>query len=260
MSGRNMTTGEVRSMFREMPELTEPFAHICVVVFDTQDGKDIPYKLIMKQLRAIIPNCCAAVRDSEIVLLATYSDRRFDYPYRFDEISAILRKHRGYMGISNGTRDWSALKMLHDLTLRTVKIALQIEVAAETNIFTFERLGMYLVIDMCARGFSAFTNSDGIMYLAHPAVISLSRYDEENGDTMREVLYFYLFYGQSIACTAERLHMHRNTVMNKVKRICQMLNLNLEDRHLRQRLLFSCQLLRYWEGVNKPETRKYILR
>ncbi len=69
------------------------------------------------------------------------------------------------------------------------------------------------------------------------------------GDNLRDVLYFYLMNGRSVSATAERLYLHRNTIMNKVKKIQSILNVDLEDRHVRQRLIFSCQVLRYFEGM-----------
>lgn len=62
---------------------------------------------------------------------------------------------------------------------------MQIHVGQETRIFTMERLGMYLIIDLAARGFRAFTGSDGLLYLSHPAITFLTRYDEENDNNLR---------------------------------------------------------------------------
>ena len=94
--------------------------------------------------------------------------------------------------------------------------------------------------------------SNGANYLlctAHPGVVALTRHDNENNDNLRDVLYFYLMNGRSVSATADRLYLHRNTIMNKIKKIQSMLNLDLEDRHVRQRLIFSCQVLRYFEGM-----------
>ena len=205
----------------------------------------------MRHLLSLIPNSFGTVRDNEIIILITYRERRFDYPYDFEQITKILEKTNGYLGLGNGTRDLSALCLLYKLLRHTVRLALQIKVGQETRIFTFERLGMYLTIDLAAIGFKAFTGSDGIMYLAHPAIAYLTRYDEEKGNNLRAVLYFYLLSDKSIADTAKKLHMHRNTVMYKIKKACELCSLDLDDPHLCERLLFSCQVARYYEEINR---------
>ena len=246
-----LSTNEIRGKLNDLSGMQGQFASIFVLVFTGSPKSDIPYTRIMKQIEALIPNCCAAVYGKEIIFLTTYDERRFDYPYEFEQITAIIEKYDGYMVISNGTRHLYALRALYLMTQRIITIARELEVATDTRIFTFERLSTYLAIDLCSRGLDAFAGSDELMYLAHPAIVAISRYDNKNNDNLRGVLYFYLFHDRSIKRTADALFMHRNTVMNKVKKINQLFNIDFEDRHLRQRLLFSCQLAKYYEGMGK---------
>ena len=57
---------------------------------------------------------------------------------------------------------------------------------------------------------------------------------------------------------AKRLHMHRNTVMYKVKQVQELCGLDLEDPHLCERLLFSCQLARYYEKMNANKSPQIL--
>ena len=253
ISNDNLTTDDIRSMLRQLPGAVGPFVQMCVVEFADSGSRIIPYTLIMRHLLALLPHSFGVVRDNEIIILITYRERRFDYPYDREQLNKILEYNNAYMGLGNGTRDLSALNLLFKLLRHTVKLAMQLKVGQETRVFTFERLGMYLTIDLAAIGFKAFTGSDGIMYLAHPAVIFLTRYDEEKHSNLRAVLYFYLLSDKSITETAQRLHIHRNTVMNKIKKACDLCNLDLEDNHLCERLLFSCQLAKYYEEINRSK-------
>ena len=253
ISNENLTTEDIRSMLSQLPGATGPFVQVCVVEFAHPESRKIPYTLVMRHILALLPNSFGVVRDNEIVILITYKERRFDYPYDTEQLNRILERNGAYMGLGNGTRDLSALNLLFKLLRHTVKLAMQIGVGQETRVFTFERLGMYLTIDLAAIGFKAFTGSDGVMYLAHPAVIFLTRYDEEKNNNLRAVLYFYLLSDKSIAETARRLHIHRNTVMYKIRKACELCSLDLEDNYLCERLLFSCQLAKYWEEINRSK-------
>ena len=255
MSHSSMTIPEIREKLRKVPGLVEPFVQVGVAVFNKPQNFDIPYKRIMRQLKALIPNCTATVHNKEIIMLITYTERQFNNPYDLEQITKVLEKYDGYMGISNGTRLLNSLKGLYQLTSRIITLACEMKISAPDRIFPYERLGTFAVIDLCARAFYEHIDDGDIMFLAHPAIIALTRYDHGNNDNLREVLYFYLLNDRSIANTASAIFMHRNTVMNKVRKINQLLGLDLEDGHLRQRLMFSCQLIHYYEDVVKGKIR-----
>lgn len=243
------TSAEVLDRLHEIPGLTGPFVQVASVLFRPEKGVSVPYRLVLEKLLAFFPHSCGAVKENELILLITYENRRFDYPFDFEQISVILREYNGYMGISNGTRDLSSLRILYEMMRRSIRIGVILGVAAETRIVTMDRIGIFTVIDICARGFQMITGTESYLHLGHPAIVALRRYDVEHNDNLMEVLYFYLSFDCSISKTSERLHMHRNTVTNKIERICSNYKLNLEDRHLRQRLLFTCQLMCYYDTM-----------
>ena len=87
------------------------------------------------------------------------------------------------------------------------------------------------------------------MYLVHPAIIELTRYDAEHRSDLREVLYRFLLCDRSLAKTADAAFMHRNTVLNKITKVESMLGIDLNDARLRQKLILSCQIILYIENV-----------
>ena len=58
---------------------------------------------------------------------------------------------------------------------------------------------------------------------------------------------------QQGAATANAMYMHRNTINNKVNQIKKLIQLNLDEPRLSQRLLLSCQIMRYYEIVMQRE-------
>ena len=249
-ANESLNNDEIRAMLQRLPGAEAPFAQVCAVEFDAAAKEKIPYTMVMRELLSVLPNSFGTVRNNEIIIMITYRERRFNYPYDLEKLSGILAHYNAYIGFGNGTRDLTALPMLYALIRHTIRIALKIQVGMETRIMTFERLGMYLVIDLAARGFQSYMGNDGLLYLAHPAIPFLTRYDEEKKNNLRLTLYFYLLSDKSIAETAKRLHMHRNTVMYKIKQVQELCGLDLENPHLCERLLFSCQLARYYEQMH----------
>ena len=151
--------------------------------------------------------------------------------------------------VSNATRDYSKLNTLHSLTRRAGLIAARLNVEPEERIYHYERYSMYQIIDLCTQRYMSLFNHSDIIYLVHPIVVHLTRYDEKHRTNLRDVLFYYLQNSQDIKHTAELLYMHRNTVANKINQIRNICHIDFEDGGLCQRLLFSCQVMLYYEKV-----------
>jgi DNA-binding PucR family transcriptional regulator len=123
------------------------------------------------------------------------------------------------------------------------------------NILFYDDFALYLVIDMATEQFKQTLGSNDIILLCAPAVITLTRYDKKHHTNLRDVLFHYLHNGRSISKTAEVLYMHRNTVLNKLKKIQELCPLDLEDGISTEILMFSCQLTKYYEEYMNLELR-----
>jgi len=153
------------------------------------------------------------------------------------------------MMLSNATRDYSKLNTLYSLTCRAGLIADRLNLQPDEHIYHYERYSMYQIIDLCTQRYMSLFNHSDIMYLIHPIVVHLTRYDEKHRTNLRDVLYYYLLNSQDVKRTAEVLYMHRNTVSNKINLIRSICHIEFEDGGLCQRLLFSCQVMLYYERV-----------
>ncbi len=67
------------------------------------------------------------------------------------------------------------------------------------------------------------------------------------------MLFHYLLNNRNLTATANAMYMHRNTINNKVNQIKKLIQLNLDEPRLSQRLLLSCQIMRYYEIVMQRE-------
>ena len=248
MKSQELKTAQLAEELGRIENTTGPFARLCCVSFEDPEQTQRSCGFILRQLLPLIPNACGTVFGQEIVILQTYAERKYVIDFDTEPISAVLEKYNGYMMVSNGSRDLSSLRVLYGMTSRTLEIARNLKVIPD-RVFHFERFAAYLVIDYCCSALKGANGLNHLLCTAHPGVVVLTRYDRENNDNLRDVLYFYLMNGRSVSATAERLYLHRNTIMNKVKKIQSILNVDLEDRHVRQRLIFSCQVLRYFEGM-----------
>lgn len=229
-----------------------------ILIFNSDaDLGDI--QLLQACLRKHMPNMYLFRPDigfpRELLALQFLSDQIYCTVQDYEAVDCLLKEWGLDLMVSNATKDYSRMYMLYQLTRQTHKLSMAIQDDKISRIRFFEKYTMYTVMDLCAQRYSQLYGNMDIIYLAHPIVIHLMRYDQKHGTNLREVLFQYLVNDRDLKCTAQTLYMHRNTVMNKLNMIRSICSVDFEDGEMNQRLLFSCQLVNYYEQVLKQNLR-----
>ncbi|ACB85993.1 putative transcriptional regulator, PucR family [Natranaerobius thermophilus JW/NM-WN-LF] len=92
---------------------------------------------------------------------------------------------------------------------------------------------------------STFNGQTDLMDYCHSGVIELQFYDQENGTAYLRCLQEYLNTNQNINEAAEKLYIHRNTMRNRISKIIDMTELNLENSQTIFHLQLSLLILEY---------------
>lgn len=244
---------EVLQELKQLPFPAETFVRVLVVAFQHKNTEQTPYNYVLAQLREIFPDCNMTVYENEVIILKTHCERCFNLDLNTERITEILELSNGFIGISNGTRNYGTLRSLYLLAKNTIPLACELRKNRGERIFFYEDFWTYTIIDMCAHRFFELHHHDDIVYLIHPAVILITRYDKKHNTNLRDTLLYYLLNDRNLVKTAAVTFAHRNTVINKVHKINDLICLDLEDGVLRQRLIFSCQVIDYYENYLKKE-------
>ena len=90
-------------------------------------------------------------------------------------------------------------------------------------------------------------------HLCHPALVHLYRYDLENGTDLLKTLEAYVGNNCNAVTAASKLFIHRNTFYQRLNKIQDMLNLDLENQDVRLYLQLSTHLISmyYYELENE---------
>ena len=116
----------------------------------------------------------------------------------------------------------------------------------------------YLFEDYALRYFMHYGSSRlPPRHLCHPALVELHRYDEANGTALRPTLEAYVRNNCNAVIAANKLFIHRNTFYQRLAKIQEILNLNLDNADVRLYLQMSTFLISmyYYElenGFNFP--------
>jgi len=149
-------------------------------------------------------------QDSLIIALINYTDAEIDAFVRefFENANSKLKKFRIHMGISpnqpglinqnkNFEKATSAMKMARHL---------------KEKYFYYDRLGIYKIL-------YATNDKEVLRSFYNDTVGKLVAYDAQNNTKFTELLRTYLENNGSIQLVSEELYVHRNTVLNHLKKI-----------------------------------------
>lgn len=248
---------EIRAALNQLPYPVEPFVCVAVISF-RNESRAVPYNYLITRLREIFPGTNVAFYRKDIVLLPSFAQRTFRPTLDAEaekRLTELLEHYDGALMFGNATRSLDALPSIFSLTRRTLLLTQKLFQGKKGRVLYYEDNCIYAVIDLAVQRYLDGDGNRDVIYMTHPAVVQLTRYDKANGTQLRDVLYYYLLHDRNIVKTAAILYMHRNTVLNKINKAIAITGIDLEDVQLRQRLIFSCQFIKYYETILQLDIR-----
>ena len=96
---------------------------------------------------------------------------------------------------------------------------------------------------MTPNGDGKLRTQEELRMLVHPALPQLREHDAETGSELYDTLRAYLENERSLVKTAAALCIHRNTLLYRLEKLRQLVELDLEDPELRLHLEISFRLM-----------------
>ncbi len=199
----------------------------------------------------------------EFIVIHTQSDKdRWDgvYPkftFDYELFSEMLGHYHLHAGLSNSTRAIEHLYTMYYNAKAVLDIAEKMgHTPKYPNIYPHLENSGYQLIDLAFESYKNRLGHNNIVYLTHPAVWNLMLYDFQNHTDLLNVLYSYIVHNCNVSETARDLFFHRNTIQNKLNRIRELTDLDLDDNQLLFNLFLSCNILMYYRDyVSDPLKR-----
>lgn len=184
------------------------------------------------------PNMYAVVHGERLYILVTKLDKNIT-PRKFirsreKQISNLLKMYRLESGVSEIFDDISQIvnyKYQAEQALNLGRIH-----RPEENIFIYNELVLENIM-ACVREHIDFKN-----YL-HPAINILKDYDQKNGTEYLNTLKVYITSMCRHSVTIDKLHIHRNTLLYRLKKIEELTGTSLDDERFCALLLCNFYLI-----------------
>ncbi|MBW8381285.1 MAG: helix-turn-helix domain-containing protein [Youngiibacter sp.] len=238
---------------RQLRIKPKPYMRLIVTEFARRLGQS--EDSVLKEAHRIFPNDNITFHDHYLIVMITGDTSVFPLKYDKDAFELFLRKYDGRAIISRPSSRTKGLRVFYFQSLHTLKLAWRLNTDPETRSELFSRYCVYHVIDVCSQYISEVDTSSDIIYLCHPGIVEISRYDRAYNSNLREVLFTYLLNDRNIAKTSKELFMHRNTAIYKINKIEELIGEDLSDGYLRFQLIFSCLLIRFFELGQEKEVQ-----
>lgn len=180
----------------------------------------------------IVPHTMFSITDGSILLVSNLTVSGLHPTKVCEPLVGMLRK-RGLdmkLGVSTPFSDFSYVRYFFDQAHEAIHLGERID--GEKPVYMFHDYILEAMIDKCL----ADTVPEAL-YL--PGLSRLIRYDKAHDGDLVETLEEYLKNGMSMKKTSETLHMHRNTLLTRLKTIESLGKLDLDDYKTRVQLMMA---------------------
>ena len=213
----------------------EPEGRFALLLVELRDYHPVTAAIstVCDRLRALTGGPYAI--DQELLILLVQGNGRTP-DQLWDRLAALLREH-GLQGVYS---PWfyRLADAAHHYRQSARALALR-QCALETKaLYSSEELSVYLLADLLCR-------SEGRLSVDQPVLLALAEADKGGKTSYLETLFTYLSCAQHAGAACARLHIHRNTLDYRLRRMEELAHIDWSDGDLLFRLYFSLCALRY---------------
>ena len=213
----------------------EPEGRFALLLADLRDYHPVSAAIstVCDRLRALTGGPYAIDRET-LILLVQGGGRAPEGLW--EQVSALLEEH-GLQGVYS---PWfyRLADAAHYYRQSSRALALRQCAPERRALYDTDELAVYLLADLLLR-------TEGRLSVDQPILLTLAEADKKGKTAYLDTLFTYLSCAQHSAAACERLHIHRNTLDYRLRRMEELAHIDWSDGHLLFRLYFSLCVLRY---------------
>lgn len=223
----------------------------CVICVESEDapGRAVRDVQMRSDLAALFSEDNITVYDNDTIIIHSYDG--FTHPpiLPLEELSKLLTKYNACAGVSNGMRKTAQMRMMYILAKKALESGKVLFDGAK-NVFFYDDTMLFSIMSLAAVGYEEQYGSDDIILLGSPIILNIIKHDPQGKRELLETLFQYVVNGRSTSKTAEAMHMHRNTVQNRISLIEEITGEQFsKDGMLQAKLLLTYYAIQYYTRV-----------
>lgn len=220
------------NLFLESLGFCSDDSFFCVVISPTHaKGNHNTLSLLSIQVSKATQSKCYLEYEGKLVFVFQTTPNR-SREQILQIVLPILRDYFVQCGISLSFQDFQNLHDYHWQCLRALELG-----QAKDPTYWFYRFENYMLDHLILSSF----DSHNPKIMIPEGLTRLLEYDKEHETQFVEILKTYLDHNMSLTTTAKLLYVHKNTLLYRLEKMKEILQMNLEDPDIR---LLLCAALR----------------
>jgi hypothetical protein len=213
-----------------------PDDHFCVVTFSISAGLKVPIMSILDigQINDLFPDAIVTVYGDCIVMIMRCDDKRQPHGKKKHQLEQLLKKDTMLCcGVSMGFDNFMYLRYYY---AQSRFAAAQCQPSPASAICLYEDCHADHIIQTLSAG-------TDLRCFCHPDILSLWESGDEAKRDLVHCLYHYFLNGKNISAAAAALHIHRNTLIYRLSKAEEILNIDIKQLSSEQLFLFNMSCL-----------------
>lgn len=227
--------------------------YIALMIARTEGYSIYGASYICTQMEYLIPGSFCVIKDGMIIML--YNESLFQRKAGKDAglqdaLKKITNQVAAYVFVS---RMFSDISHLENVTAAinqaqfTLDSAMHYPEGMKGKLYRL--FDEYALEFLLKRGMADFRTDQ----ICHPAVLKLQEYDMIHETSFSKTLYTYIKEKYNAVAAARALYIHRSSFINRMDRIRELVDLDLDDMDNRLYMLLSFRLTLGTQGDTSPE-------
>ncbi|MDR2716629.1 MAG: helix-turn-helix domain-containing protein [Treponema sp.] len=214
--------------------------YFCIVAFAASADLKIPIISILdiKQINALFPDALVSVYEEHIVMIIRCTDKQQPHGKKKQQLEDFLKKDITLRcGVSMVFNNFLHLRYYYT---QSAFAAAQCKPPLSPAICSYEDYQ----VDHVLQTLSVTTD---LRCFCHPGILALWESGSKLQRDLVHCLYHYFLNGKNISAAADAIHVHRNTLIYRLGKIEEILDIDIKQPSVKQEFLFiiSCLIVQH---------------
>ena len=244
LEGRINNTGVIESQIKNLNLEIKEYIYVLAIDIRRFDSKHFSVSYMRDYLEKMISGSKALIYNDNITIVASYPRKNMIFELDAVNLKEFLGQYNIRCGLSRCFTDLTQLRYYYNQAMQALELGYHMD--SDKYFYTYDDYAIYHIAKACSA-------SAQLKVFCHPKLLCLMEYDREHKTSFTDSLYAYLKLSRNITNTAKALNLHRNSLIYHLKRIQEILEIDIHSSDTLLHIELSFRLLEYEKKIERKD-------